>query len=93
MRVDEESNRERLSLAQNWREDERRNRKRLSFALMSRVLTDEEMAEVERAGYDIFMDYDTSYSEEDERFAKREFRAALLQQFKMRAIAAGKVTP
>jgi len=56
----------------------------LGFALRSRVLTDEEMAKVERLGCDIFVEDGVPYSRSE---IEQLFSEALLNQFKMRYIA------
>jgi len=62
-----------------------KKRDALRFALVSRVLTDEEMAEVESQGELLFAPRDVCYRDMD---ITTEFNAALLQQFKLRRIAA-----
>lgn len=65
-------------------EEEHAGRRRLRFALLSRVLTDEEMTAVEREGSRLFEPADECYRQKD---VDRAFAAALLQQFKLRTIA------
>lgn len=55
----------------------------LAFALVSRVLTDEEFQEVERLGYYLYVREWCPYKEED---LIRRFNEALIQQFKLRRI-------
>lgn len=80
-----------LSPGEYWRKDEERKRE-LIFALRSRVLTDEEMAEV--ASYDISLVItpNVSYMREEK---DKYFNDLLLQQFKLRAalISARELTP
>jgi hypothetical protein len=64
-------------------QDRRRN---LYWALRSRVLTDEEMAEVGRYGDGLNIEPLQGYMPEEKM---RELNDALLQQFKLRAAAAG----
>ncbi len=59
-------------------------KRRLGFALISRVITDQEMAQVEREGPDLYVERGETYNEAEK---VAEFREALLQQFKMRDIA------
>ncbi|MGH3430818.1 MAG: hypothetical protein ACRDQZ_25160 [Mycobacteriales bacterium] len=61
------------------------HRRALRFALVSRVLSPEEMAEVAREGKWLFMpDVDGAFFEAD---VVNEFHAALLQHFKLQAAA------
>jgi hypothetical protein len=63
---------------------EETHRSSLYWALRSRVLTDEEMAEVERYGDCLNIQNGMSYSAEAKA---RELNNALLQQFRLREIA------
>jgi hypothetical protein len=63
------------------REKEAEHRRQLYWALRSRVLTLEEMREVERYDFYLVFDRGHSYKEADKR---AEFNAALLQQFRLR---------
>lgn len=65
---------------------EQEHERRLRFALVSRVLTNAEMGEVESLGFHLFTQPMTPYQEAE---VMREFNDALLQQFRLR-IAAGK---
>lgn len=56
---------------------------RLGFALRSRVLTDEEMAEVERLGCDVLIEEGVPFKRSE---LESMFGEALLNQFKMRHI-------
>jgi hypothetical protein len=60
------------------------HRRDLYWALRSRVLTEEEMTEVERYGKYVNIDPNTPYYAEEK---ERELNAALLQQFQLRATA------
>lgn len=61
----------------------------LRFALISRVLTDAEMAEVEDHDFSLMVDDGVPYMETEKR---QQFNDALLQQFKLR-MAAAAVSP
>lgn len=63
------------------------HRANLYWALRSRVLTDEEMSEVERYGSSLNIQPMVSYSAHEKEL---ELNNALLQQFRMRDIAAKK---
>lgn len=60
------------------------HRRELYWALRSRVLTDDEMAEVEKYDFRLVIAPMQTYMEKDKR---EEFNAALLQQFKLRKAA------
>ena len=62
-----------------------KRRRDLRFALVSRVLTDEEMSEVASGGLSFFIEPNVSYFEIDKI---KEMNECLLQQFKLRAVAA-----
>jgi hypothetical protein len=66
-----------------------RHRRDLRFALVSRVLTDAEMAEVASEGLSLFVEPCVSYFEIDKI---KEMNECLLQQFKLRAVAASTKT-
>lgn len=64
--------------------DEEAHRANLYWALRSRVLNDEEMAEVERYGSSLNIQLMVSYSPHEKEM---ELNNALLQQFRLREIA------
>lgn len=68
---------------QHIRAEETRNSK-LFFALRSRVLTDEEMADVADLDYRILVKMGQPFRKDE---VMRMFSEALLQQFKIRAVA------
>lgn len=63
-------------------QQERDKRHRLMWAMRSRVLTDEEMALVERYGTRLNIDMGVNYKEEEKR---KELNDLLFQQFRLRA--------
>ena len=71
------------SITKNYQDDIEKKRK-LYWALRTRVLTDQEMAEVERLDLMLIIPYDMPFKESEKR---AEFNAALLQQFRIRDIA------
>lgn len=70
--------------AMRWLEEREAKRRALFWALRSRVLSEEEMAEVTRQGRRLNVDLNVSYREDDKA---SELNAALLQQAKLRAVA------
>jgi hypothetical protein len=62
----------------------------LYFALRSRVLTESEMARVAEEDYYLIVENNEVFNAKEKRL---EFGDALLQQFKMRAIAQGATKP
>jgi hypothetical protein len=70
--------------------DRERHRRDLYWALRSRILTDDEMKEVEQYGDYLNIEPMVSYSSDEK---KRELNDALLQQFKLRLAAERALSP
>ncbi len=64
-----------------------KRRRELGFALVSRVLTPEEMSEVAEMGPNLYVERMVAFNPTDKR---HEFNDALLRQFQMRIIAESK---
>jgi hypothetical protein len=71
--------------AMKWAADMERHRQELWWALRSRPLTDAEMADVAQMGVSLTVGAGVSYREEEKM---RELSDALLQQFRLKAVAA-----